>query len=301
MKNNNLKKLEKKVMAEINSGRVKLRSKYIFLAENLGLNSALILSVILAILFFNLVLFYVKATDNLRYLSFGKDGLLAFLESFPYLLIISFILFLFLAGYLITKTDWSYKKPFKYFAISLVAFILIISSVVAYTDISNYIEEQAFSNRMPGLFLRPFINRGIESRDRGMAGKIYEIDSDYLIIETPRGFEKISLIELRCSNILEPINCKDQFKKDQFIIAIGKRINNIFIADKIQIAGEEKFPLMIKRGIHRKFSPFFSNYPTDIRPIPPHLLNFDDLTNKCMEECFNNKINSRDCFNRCIK
>jgi len=298
--NNNLQELENKVMSEIKSGRVKLRSKYVFLAAKLGLNSALVLTIILAILFFNLVLFYVRATDNLKYLSFGADGLLAFLESFPYLLVISFILFLFFAGYLITKTNWSYKKPFRYFAVILIAFVLIIGSVVAYTDVSEHIEEQAFGNRLPGIFLKPFIGRGLESRGRGIAGKIYEIDNDYLILETPLGFEKISLLELRCPDTSQSINCQDQFEIGRFIIAIGKRTDSIFMANKIQIAGEDRFPSMIKRGIHRQFSPFFDNYSTNTPPFPPPLLNFDELTNKCVEQCFNDKIHPRECFAKCI-
>jgi len=298
------KNLEQKIMSQIKTGKIKLRSKYIFLAEKLGLNSALVLTVILAVLFFSLVLFYIRATDNLEYLSFGKDGLLAFLESFPYLLVVSFILFLFLAGFIITKTNWSYKKPFKYFAVSLIVFVLIVGTVVAWTDISERIEEQAFGNHALGKFFRPFINRGIESRNRGMTGKIYEIDSDYLILETPRGFEKISLLKLLCPD--KSINCQDQFEIGQFIIAIGKREDNIFIADKIQIASEERFPPMIRRGIHRQFSPFLNNYlfdnhSTNTLPLPLHLLNFDEPTNKCLAQCFQDKIHPRECFEKCVE
>ena len=43
--------LEDKVMSEIKSGRVKLRSKYIFLAEKLGVGSVLVFTILLAVLF----------------------------------------------------------------------------------------------------------------------------------------------------------------------------------------------------------------------------------------------------------
>lgn len=295
--NNNFKQLEDKVMSDIKSGRVKLRSKYVFLAEKLGLNSGIVLTVILAILFFSLALFYMRATDNLEYLSFGKDGILAFLESFPYLLVISLILFLFIAGYLITKTEWSYKKPFKYFALGTLVLVLIAGSAAAYSGVTESIEEQAFKNRALGMFFRPFIGRGIKQRDRGIAGKIYEINDDYLILETPRGFEKVSLLELHCQND----DCQKLFKIDQFIIAIGKREDNFFVAEKIRVADEEKFPPMIRRGIHRQFGPFLGNHPTDTPPLPPHLLNFDEKTNECVKECFEDRIHPRECFDKCIK
>ncbi len=303
MTNNNYnpKKLENKIMSEVKSGRIKLRSKYVFLAKKVGLNSALLLSIVLSVLFFSLGLFYMKATDSLKYLSFGKDGLLAFLESFPYLLIITFTLFLLVAGYLITKIEGSYKKPFGYFAIGLIVFVLIFGSIIAYTDVSEYIEEQAFGNHMPGIFFKPFIDGGIKSHDRGMAGRVYETDSDYLIVETPRGFEKISLLEVHCQDVLQTTDCQDQFEIGQFIIAIGKRVDGIFVADEIKIANEDQFPPMIKRGIHRQFDPFFGEHSTNTPLLfPPHLLNFDEPTNECLKQCFDDRIHSRECFGQCI-
>ena len=98
--------LEKKVMEKIKTGKVSLRSKYIFLAEKLGFSSVLIFSVLLSILFLSLVLFYFKSTDNLIYLSFGSRGLFAFLESFPIWLVIIFTALIFLAGWLLTKTEF---------------------------------------------------------------------------------------------------------------------------------------------------------------------------------------------------
>ena len=75
----------------------------------MGLGSALLLSALIAVFFINLVLFYAKSTDNLEYLSFGFQGALAFLESFPYLWMLLGILFIFIACYLIKKYDISYK------------------------------------------------------------------------------------------------------------------------------------------------------------------------------------------------
>ncbi|GEM_PF-567651 len=306
MKNNNKSKgLEDKIMSEIKSGRVKLRSKYVFLAKKLGLNSGIILTVILSILFFSLVLFYMRTTDSLEYLSFGKAGILAFLESFPYLLVVSLILLLFATGYLITKTEWSYKKPFKYFALGILTLVLIVGSAAAYSGVTESIEEQAFKNRVPGMFLKPLIGRGIESRGRGIAGKIYEINDNYLILETPRGFEKVSLLELDCDNSdshrFSEAGCQDPFTIDQFIIAVGKKEDSVFVAEKIHVVGEKGFPPMIRRGIHRQFVSFSRNYSTITPPLPSHLLNFDEQTNECIKECFKNRIHPRECFDKCIE
>jgi len=241
--NNNPVELEKKIMSEIKSGRIKLRSKYIFWAKKLGLNSVLSLSVILAILFFNLILFYMKATDNLSYLTFGKNGLLAFLESFPYSLVIAFALFLLVAGYLITKTEWSYKKQFKYIALTLIIVVLFAGSILASTNFSQNIEKQAFINKGPGLFFKPFLKRGIKIRGSGLAGEINEIGEDYLIINTPQGKQNLDLSQLRHKFV------SSEFEKGQWIIAIGKRKDDIFMAYRIRSISNNECP-MIRRGIH---------------------------------------------------
>ena len=53
-------KLENSIMGKIKTGQVKIRSKYVFIAEKLGLGTAFALSVLLSILLFNLILFYLK-------------------------------------------------------------------------------------------------------------------------------------------------------------------------------------------------------------------------------------------------
>ena len=238
-------KLEDKIMNEIKSDKLKPRSKYIFLAEKLGVGSAFVFSLVLAILFFNLFLFYLKASDNLEYLNFGGAGLLAFLESFPYLLVISFILFLFLAGYLTTKSDISYKKPFGYLMIALVLFVIVSGGILAYTDISERIEEGVYNPDSASSLLKPFLGGCLENRGSGIAGIIFEVEENYLIIQTPTGLQGISLEEAT----LPP---SQKFVVGQFIVAVGERKDKGFLAQKVRILDEDESP-MVRRGIHRHF------------------------------------------------
>jgi hypothetical protein len=245
MNNETSPKLEDKIMSKIKNGQIKLRSKYIFLAEKIELGSAFALSVVLAMLFFNLFFFYLKTTDNLEYLSFGSAGIYAFLESFPYLLVISFTMFLLFAGYFLKKTDFSYKKPFRYLAASLVVFAAVMGGMLACTEVSEKIEEQAFSDSSHGYIFKPFLKRGIELRNSGVAGKISEIGNNYLIVETPIKAQNVD------TGNLEDLN-NQQLIKEQFIIVIGERKGDVFVARAIRIVGEEKMP-MIRREVQRRF------------------------------------------------
>ncbi|MCX6779833.1 MAG: hypothetical protein NT034_01480 [Candidatus Magasanikbacteria bacterium] len=240
-------KIESRVMDNIKSGKVKLRSKYMFLAERLSLGSAVILSLLLAVLFFNLALFYLKASDNLGYLSFGSVGFFAFLESFPYLLVVSLIIFIFIAGFLFKKTDLAYHRPFGYLALGLLFFILLGGAALAFTDIAENIEQQSFESRSFGILFQPFLRQGMEDHQRGIVGRVVEIDDDYIVVQTTRAIEKVDLTSISDLD-------KNILKEGSIIIAIGQREGEIFKAVNLRAIDPSEMP-MILRGIHRRFGP----------------------------------------------
>ncbi|MFA5208550.1 MAG: hypothetical protein WC428_07960 [Candidatus Paceibacterota bacterium] len=260
-------KLENSIMGKIKSGQVKLKSKYIFLAEKLGLGTAFALSMLLSVLFFNLILFYLKETDNLKYLSFGKFGIFAFLESFPYLLVIAFIVLIVFSGYLLTKSDVSYKKPFGYLSILMVVLIMIFGGILTYTNLGQSVEKQA---RMGNESMKMLLNPLSSARDSGVAGVVFEEGEDYLILQTPQGLRKIETREV------EDI---PEIEKGQFIISVGAGGEN-FKAKKIRITNREDMPA-VDRGIDFKFK------------------GFNEIERECIGQCFKQKNNDSICFKEC--
>jgi hypothetical protein len=275
-------KLENSIMGKIKSGQVKLKSKYIFWAEKLGLGTAFALTVILSILFFNLILFYLKETDNLKYLSFGKFGIFAFLESFPYLLVVMFIVLIVLAGYLLTRSDVSYKKPFGYLAIGMVILIMIFGGVLTYTNLGQSIEKQArMGNESMKVLFRPLT----DARSNGVAGVVFEAGEDYLILQTPQGLRKVET---------EEVEDMPEIEKGQFIISVGTGGEN-FKAKKIKVTNKEDMPA-VNRGIDFKFREFNDQDP---KSIPPDMLYFSEIEKECIGQCFKQNNKSPDCFREC--
>ncbi|MCK5491175.1 MAG: hypothetical protein KAI67_05010 [Candidatus Pacebacteria bacterium] len=287
MENKDSKDIENKVMSEIKSGKIKLRSRYIFLAEKLGMESAFVLSVILSVLFFNLFLFYLKTTDNLQYLSFGQNGIAAFLESFPYPLIVGFITFLLLSGYLMMKADFSYKKPFKYFAVILMVIVMIAGTVLAFTDMSEKIEQQAFGDGLSGVVLKPFLNRAVGLHQNGISGRVIEVGEKYCILEIPNGLQKVDFHNLKFDD-------KFELEKNQFIVAIGERKEDVFIASQIRIVQESDIP-MIGRGIRRGQ---MNNCNGSCQTHNGFIIKNEEMK-KCMDECFELSSQRRRCFDDC--
>jgi len=240
--------LEKKVMEEIKSGRVKLRSRYVFLAEKLGLGSALVLSVILAVLFFNLVLFYLKASGGLGYLSFGSIGVFAFLESFPYFLVITFIIFIVLAAVLIKKSELIYKKPFGYVAMGLILLIFFSGGILTFTNVAQRIENASYRRHPAGAFFRPFLHRDLGGEQRGIMGRVVEVGTDYITVETPFGIKKMDI-----QNARFPMH--ESFRPGIFIKAVGDNNDDFFKARDIRPIKEDE-AMMIRRGVGEKFGDF---------------------------------------------
>lgn len=242
MSDNKPQSIEDKIMADIESGKVKLRSKYIFLAEKFGLSSVVVLSILLAILFCNLALFYLRSTDNLVYLSFGKRGIYAFLESFPYLLVIGLIISIFAAGALIKKSGWFYKKPYTYTALSLLGGVIMIGAALSYTRVAEFIETQCYYNNMVTPVVSVFLHRNLGERSTGISGRVIEAKPDSLRLQTPR--------EIRTVIFAFPPVVR--FQPGVFVVAVGEWEGGAFRAYQIRIIDEEELPV-IQRNINMRF------------------------------------------------
>lgn len=255
--------VEQKVMGDIKSGKVQLRSKYIFLAEKLGVGSAIILTALLAVLFFNLFLFYLKTSDNLAYLSFGQVGIFAFLESFPYLLVSNFILLIFVAGYFLKKSAFAYKKPFGIVALVLVVLVLAAGGGLAFSKLgfNERVEREAFGPNPHMSFMRNFMSGGMDEMGRGIVGRVALIKNDHMIVQTPRSLETIYYAGLSAEKVRTT-------QVGDVAVFVGERKDGDFYAQDIRLLKKDDMP-MIRRNILRRHGERRTNNHFSI-PKSPH-------------------------------
>lgn len=270
-------KIESGVMEKIKSGKIKLRSRYLFLAERLGLGSAFIFSLLLAILFFTFLLSYLRASDNLIYLSFGSRGLLAFLQSFPYILVSSFIIFIFIAGFIIKKSQIYYQKPFINLILFSLSFVILIGSLMSFTSIREKFENHPFSCQGFGYFS----GSPEQINTRGLAGRVVGLDSQFIIIQTPQ----------QLINLTIPLMSPEQLmalEPGQFIIAVGERRDNEFIAEQFRLINDNDMRI-IRRGVMNKFGPIDSQMRDQMHQI-----------RKCINDCLLEKVMFELCRQKCL-
>lgn len=230
-------KLEERIMSEIKDKKIRIKSKYVFLAEKLGLGSGLVLSVILAVFFLNLGLFYVKSAGYLGYLNLGGSGLLAFLEALPYLWIIIFILFFILASFILKQYDISYKKHFGYLSLGMFVFIIFSGSIFAMSNINKKFEQKAFEGN--SYILRQLYGRGSGPMQFGAFGRIESINEKGMVIMTPHGKRMILFEENK------------NFRPGDFIMASGFESNNGFEAKSVKLIDREHL-FRIRHEIERR-------------------------------------------------
>ena len=97
--------IKKRVMQMIKSKKVKMRSHLVFMAEKLGLESALAGAIIFGSLLISILFYFLKKTGVLKFLSLGFPGVKIFLLTLPYDYIALFIFFVILAIYFANQIE----------------------------------------------------------------------------------------------------------------------------------------------------------------------------------------------------
>jgi hypothetical protein len=233
------------VLQKIAKEKISIRSKYLVLAEKLGLSGGLALTIIASIIFVNFILYWLKSSDNLEFLSFGNQGILAFLQSFPYLLVTGGIVFLVLASLLLKKFDISYKKPYRILVVCLVLLTFFISGIMAISGANEKLEQAIIHGRLRSL--KPFIplppRKGIMGRN-GLIGEIMEIEKNYFTIQAGEKKVKINFDQ----NTHFPMG--SDFSIGDKIGSIGKFENDEFEAIGIRIINHRLIQQRIEKGIN---------------------------------------------------
>ncbi len=205
------------------------------MAERLGLGSAVVLSVFVAVLVCTLALFYLSASDALAYLHFGHIGLAAFVDSFPYALVLLLIGVILLAGYLLRRTDLVYKYSYAYVALGLLVVVLIGGVSLAATNVAETLETQRF--------IRPLIQRSLEIRNHGVVGRVLQVAPMTMLVQTPQG----SLI-VHLEYAIKPL---PTLEPGLFVAAVGKLQPPEFWAERVRVLSVNEVHLFRRQIIER--------------------------------------------------
>lgn len=100
-------------MSQIKSGKLDMKSRWVYVAKKIGLGSGLALTMLVLAFSINIFLFYVQSNNLLPFLHEGSSTWQEILHSLPYDLILIILILLLGLNFIIKKFDFSYKKPFS--------------------------------------------------------------------------------------------------------------------------------------------------------------------------------------------
>lgn len=162
------------VMGKIKTRKIKMRSHLVFLAEKLGLESALIISLLAGAILISIFFYFFKKTGLLKFLSLGIPGFQVFLYTLPYDYVALFLIAILLAVYFAKKLDLPCKENMSCDRMSVLFITLSILVGLFFILIGLHETLRGWSsNKVP--------------RDMAVFGKIKKVEGKSVWIEDEDG------------------------------------------------------------------------------------------------------------------
>lgn len=190
--------LEAKIFHSIEAKRIKMRPRWEFRAEKIGLESVLIMTFLVITTLFCLLFLYSKSSEIHRLLAFGPDGWWYLLKSFPFELFIVIATLLYLFNLIAKKLELSYKISRLYWYGLLAFSFLLLVAVAEAGGFHKALYEFEEETHMP--LIKPYIDLRMHNIDHESAeGDIIGTDSDKIILRTVIGNQPTTTVIRRDS------------------------------------------------------------------------------------------------------
>ena len=211
----------KDIMEQIKSGKIKMRPKSYFIAGSILLGGSLAVIFSLALLFLSASTFHIRTTHPMSFLRYGQKGGLAFIQLFPWQLIILSIIGIWGGLWLLKKYDISYKKSFLSTSVVFIGVLLAFAFFIDNTGINDRLK---LTRNFAPIYKQNLINQNI------IMGEIIAIEDNSLTIKNPRTDEQV-----------------DVSWDENTILPKGEAFN---IGDHVGVVGDTEGETFVAKGIH---------------------------------------------------
>lgn len=216
------KTIANSISEKIKRGEITMRSQLSIWAEKFGLNSSMIILFLLLCTMAGFILYWINSNNDLLFGGYGKYGISSFVQSFPYIFVIGFIVLFTFLILIFKRFDFSYKKPF-----SIILFLVVIGALLAgWFSIKQPIGQRLYQQE--GRMLR----MGMMNNSNAVSGVVVETKVNTIIIQDENGVDTIINIS---SNTHFPLG---QPKTGDSVRAVGTWDKSTFNALGIRIFDE---------------------------------------------------------------
>ena len=227
--------LSKAIMDKIKSGGIKMKSRWIFYAQNLGIRSGLVLVIIALSLLINIFLYILQQNHALEFLDFGVAGLNIVLSNIPYDLTLLILIFGVASNVVLKKIEIENKKYFFFISVIVIAISTACGIIVFSTGINDTISEKIAKEKER----IPVVDRFYEQKrfeldpQNSLIGQVvqFKVIQEPFVVVTNNG----ELVTVLYNTKLIVPGGVNSFDIGQIIKAIGQREQNNFKAEQIKL------------------------------------------------------------------
>ncbi len=218
--------IKEKVLEAIRGGKVEMRPRWRFVFEAVLLGTGAMLLGLVLLYLVSFILFMLRQTGIWFIPWLDSRGIVVFLQSLPWVLIILSVIFLIVLEVLVRRYSFAHRKPLLYSMLALLCIITI--GGVAVAPWHGDLFDSAREDKLPilgGLYR----NFGLERLEGIRKGRITEFSVDNFVMEDLRGIT--STIFVTPSTHLVS---RGGFKKGDMVVVFGDEMDNGIEADTVQ-------------------------------------------------------------------
>ncbi len=141
--------IKNNVLHKIRSGEVKMRSKYIFFLKMLAIVALALFVTVVSSVLISFIMFSVMVSGRLILLGFGFRGLITFIMTFPWLLLLLDLGLIVGLERVIKHFKFGYRTPLTYTIAGIVVVNLCIGVVIYETPLHHMLARNARAHHIP--------------------------------------------------------------------------------------------------------------------------------------------------------
>lgn len=242
--------IKNKVLLAIETGKVKMKPRWEFVLQTILIILGAIILVLALLYLFSFIIFIMRQSGLWFIPAFGLKGVMPFLESLPWFLILLVVGAIIILEFLVKHFSFIYRKPVLYSLVGIVGMVIFGSLALANSQFHRGMFEKAELDNLPlaGELYKEYGKKKYENIAEGMIKEVAE--SEY-VIENRRGDTIKVLFDKKLK--VDPIN---DLQIGDVVVVIGQKTNGAIQAEGIREVKD--FPSMPKRKMMR-----------DKLPLPP--------------------------------
>jgi len=165
------------VLEKIDSGKIKMRPRWKFLADKIGLEFSLVCVLLSGVFVSSLIMYYWQINELEYYFGFGYAGIKHVLSSLPYELFITVVLLIVFLNFLIKKMEWGYKRSWSVWTGVLLGVMVLSSGGLLAVRAHEQFEQSSIVNDNP--VIDNFFHQRLRNiSNNAVYGKISAVKND---------------------------------------------------------------------------------------------------------------------------